>query len=551
MDVKLESMSSLEVLVQDVAPCSTDRDRLGEDELEAVDIYTPTQPWQAEGMWFSDYTGYTESLEEADHVLQEYEIATGSKYVVNYKRANYGKTFLDLHKAKHKITWDVKSRRESVTACSKLDIPFDGVPFIFAGKKAYECRHGQDKGVNAKLKWKKIAEVKLKTDPKFQIRSPRIQPSMKLGCKAQVHITHIIRFPEYEVTKDTAHSRRSTSDKLRVAIHKIPFTLQPVDRFYLNLCDPKNHNHPLKDAELVRKAHNLRVESQGSHKKARKKRRSVPDEMALIQKELQMMKQDISAAVVSDHVDVTTTHAPVGVSDYVDVPITQSHAPVGIADHVDITTTRSDVPLGVSDHVDVTTQSCPSDAPVGVTSTRSSDAPVALSVSMNTNMPTISSPPNTVVATRCAKVLEKLINATFMVENADKLAELEQKANDLLKDANTSINEDGTTSNTQNTNRHSGDNSSVILPVTIARNGGAMAGTVPIQTDNTGRPDEEGCQQGHKRKATDDMGEGDDDEGEEEGDIVPVTQSIEYVNVAGGQPSIVYTYGTSNRMMYL
>ncbi len=45
-------------------------------------------------MWYSDYMGYTETLEEAEQVMLEYEIVTGSKYVVGYKRATFGRSFL-------------------------------------------------------------------------------------------------------------------------------------------------------------------------------------------------------------------------------------------------------------------------------------------------------------------------------------------------------------------------------------------------------------------------------------------------------------------------
>ena len=49
--------------------------------------------WQSIGLWHSPYQGYTESLAEAEQVFQEYEIATGSKFIVSYKRINFGRTF--------------------------------------------------------------------------------------------------------------------------------------------------------------------------------------------------------------------------------------------------------------------------------------------------------------------------------------------------------------------------------------------------------------------------------------------------------------------------
>ena len=68
----------------------------------------------------------------------------------------------DLHRANHKINFVSRNTEKGgVASCGILDIPYDGVPFLIAGKKAFECRHGSDKGVSAKLKWKKIADEKL------------------------------------------------------------------------------------------------------------------------------------------------------------------------------------------------------------------------------------------------------------------------------------------------------------------------------------------------------------------------------------------------------
>ena len=63
-------------------------------DFEPVTSADVTQPWQEVGVWTNDFLGFTESLEEAEQVLQEYEISTGSKFIVNYVRINFGKSFM-------------------------------------------------------------------------------------------------------------------------------------------------------------------------------------------------------------------------------------------------------------------------------------------------------------------------------------------------------------------------------------------------------------------------------------------------------------------------
>ena len=67
---------------------------------------------------------------------------------------------------KHKVIWHVNDATSGTSNSNTsrgdgLVIPFENVPFIFAGKKVYECRHGSDKGTLAKMRWKKIAEERL------------------------------------------------------------------------------------------------------------------------------------------------------------------------------------------------------------------------------------------------------------------------------------------------------------------------------------------------------------------------------------------------------
>ncbi len=176
-----------------------------------------------------------------------------------------------------------------------------------------------------------------------------------------------------------------------------------------------------------------------------------------------------------------------------------------------------------------------------------------LNVSTGADVTAISnSPSKTVVATRCAKVLEKLINATFMVENADKLAELEQKANDLLQATSSGIKDEGASVSEENQTTNDNSNETMAVTPNIGSSDNiSLTGAVPLRTINTTTATMEEIERGQKHKLSNDVGDGEVTQ-EDVGEYVPVTQSIEYVNVPGVQPSIVYTYGTTNnKIMYL
>ena len=220
------------------------------------------------------------------------------------------------------------------------------------------------------------------------------------------------------------------ADCVKISMNKSPSTMEINHRYYIALSDPKNHtNHSLKDATLARKAHELRLQTQGAsiRKGGRKRKRNA-----------RIDSNDQKVMRVQNESDINTgdgqSHMLTSVdTQHMEAPSTStlqsSMRPELSISTTTLTTTSTDagtarVSSGVSPLVVI-----PGLQNFPAVLTPTTTTPVA---SVSTTTSTTSSSP---AATRCAKVLEKLINATLMVENADKLEELERKASELLQEA--------------------------------------------------------------------------------------------------------------------
>ena len=328
------------------------------------------------------------------------------------------------------------------------------------------------------------------------------------------------------------------SDRVKISINESPNTMETNHRYYIALSDPKNHtNHSLKDAALTRKAHDLRLQTQGTsvRKGSRKRKRNT----RIDSNDPKVIRDQNESDIVSpnqDTGDKEDSHMLTSVDiQHVEAPSTIS-VPCTFQSSM-----RPELSVSTTTLPTNTTEAGPS----GVVSQVS---PLVVipglqnfpAVHLTPTTPVASVPATTSaspVATRCAKVLEKLINATLMVENADKLVELERKANELLREASTSV------------------KSSVIVDKVLVRtdddvgpepqrNNVLETGTT--RSKNVGLSSTEGSdhvssaekdsQHGQTRKHA----EQDDNSDAHEG---PFTKSIEYVTIPGGNPpSIIYTY---------
>ena len=96
-------------------------------------------------------------------------------------------------------------------------IHFDGVPYIFLGKREYRCHQGHDiKGKLIKKKYQEKRRQLLCGDHPEYIKTRKLtQPTKKLDCPVQFQVKKIIRFPEFRIESDTKWNRTVASKKIK------------------------------------------------------------------------------------------------------------------------------------------------------------------------------------------------------------------------------------------------------------------------------------------------------------------------------------------------
>ena len=97
---------------------------------------------------------------------------------------------------------------------------FDGVLYIFLGKRGYQCHQGRDRNITKKQKYKGTRKDLVRgVDHTHHMKTRKLsQPSKKLNCPAQFSVKKLHRLPEYKISKDTSWQRSSTSKKIKLVL---------------------------------------------------------------------------------------------------------------------------------------------------------------------------------------------------------------------------------------------------------------------------------------------------------------------------------------------
>ncbi|XP_050739394.1 uncharacterized protein LOC127009910 [Eriocheir sinensis] len=141
-----------------------------------------------------------------------YERETKSNFVFMTKDKSFGVEDWRNMSHKNSLFWQIPS------------VPPDGIPFLSLGRKNLSCHFGKPKN-------------KTKLD----------QKSKKMGCPAEIHIRHVVKFPEFRVERGAStYRKRREMQKLRKALSKDPDSLKVEIAYYAELPNPSDHNgHPL------------------------------------------------------------------------------------------------------------------------------------------------------------------------------------------------------------------------------------------------------------------------------------------------------------------
>ncbi|CAK8694184.1 uncharacterized protein LOC143446928 [Clavelina lepadiformis] len=149
------------------------------------------------------------TLREAEEFFTFYQRETVTAwrvYCVDKRLAKTG-TIRELQNNKIRVQW-------SLTVGKGVSVEFDGIPFVFVGAKRWMCHMGKDVDIRKKEKLRALSQQRRLVDASFRPRQ-KWQSSKKIDCPAMAYLTHIIKFPGYELMMDDMDKIRA---KRQVAV---------------------------------------------------------------------------------------------------------------------------------------------------------------------------------------------------------------------------------------------------------------------------------------------------------------------------------------------
>jgi len=178
------------------------------------------------------------TLGDMEEAIRTHSEETFSHFVVAKKTKAYGSTVSSIDmKTKFRIHW--QSRDLSATEECAVQIPFDGIPFIYVGEKAYMCHLGRSKS-NSTVK----AEEEVLSN--VGVKKHRSRMSKKQGCPAKVFVKQIAKFPQFQIHNNSEYARTQTSLKVRKALIDSAGEINHVIQYIATLPDISEHsNHDI------------------------------------------------------------------------------------------------------------------------------------------------------------------------------------------------------------------------------------------------------------------------------------------------------------------
>ena len=108
----------------------------------------------------------------------------------------------------HSICWERKE--------DEFLIPFDGIPYIWFGRRRYQCHQGKDKATSQKRKYNQLKREKMMSDHCSGVKNrKRTQSSKKLCCPVVFEVKKLYRFPQMKINNSNKTSRTKASQALK------------------------------------------------------------------------------------------------------------------------------------------------------------------------------------------------------------------------------------------------------------------------------------------------------------------------------------------------
>lgn len=110
-----------------------------------------------------------------------------------------------------KICWEYNRNDD------QFPLHFDGIPYIWLGRRKYQCHQGKDKAVHQKEKYRTQKNSKLLSEHGSAASKTRkhTQPTKKLGCPVTFEVKKLFRFPEARILNDTKWNRSLASKSIK------------------------------------------------------------------------------------------------------------------------------------------------------------------------------------------------------------------------------------------------------------------------------------------------------------------------------------------------
>uniref|UniRef100_A0A2P2IC99 Calcium-responsive transcription factor-like n=1 Tax=Hirondellea gigas TaxID=1518452 RepID=A0A2P2IC99_9CRUS len=107
---------------------------------------------------------------------------------------------------------------ESLKGKCGMPIAYDGVPFIHVGRWSFGCHQGIDRNMKQKQQYHQKRKEKCKKEGiKLETRQ---RTSKKVNCPAEIYISHVVKFPQHEVSQSMVAENCLPSDQVRRSIKR-------------------------------------------------------------------------------------------------------------------------------------------------------------------------------------------------------------------------------------------------------------------------------------------------------------------------------------------
>ncbi|KAK6179178.1 hypothetical protein SNE40_011597 [Patella caerulea] len=180
------------------------------------------------------------SLDEVDHIIKHYEVNTSSKFITKKKEKCFGNENIVDDMEKQMI------RFEDTQPNAVPKIIYDGIPFVIAGKKIMECHLGIDRDKRKKEYRRQKIEDLCNKDHSSANKKRKVQDSKKKMCPVQIKIRHIVKFPDFKLSKNTKRSRDNLSRDVRSVIGSNFLTTKIEHQYIIFLPPEDDHRNHFK-----------------------------------------------------------------------------------------------------------------------------------------------------------------------------------------------------------------------------------------------------------------------------------------------------------------